>query len=103
MPSTWTRPWGASSGRCVQCSKTVAVYTECVEYPLHGESTLRAGEQRPAPGLDAPIRVIPALARCTDLLVLEISGNRSDDCLGRAAGVDLVAFPVAPTPTAAAW
>ena len=36
---------------------------------------------------------IPALARCTDLLVLQVSGNRSDDCLGRAAGVNLVAFP----------
>jgi hypothetical protein len=79
--------------RCVQCSETVPVNTDCVEYALHGQSTLCAGEQRPALRLDAPVGGNSGVGQSTDLLVLQISRNGSDDCLGRAAGVDLVAFP----------
>jgi hypothetical protein len=42
--------------RRIQCRETFLIYPDGVEYALHGESTLCAGQQRPAPPLDAPVR-----------------------------------------------
>ena len=76
----------------IQCSEATPVYTDRVEYALHGESTLCAGEQRPASRLDAPVSRNSGKGQITDLFDLQICGDGSDDGLRGATRVDLVAF-----------
>src|SRR5215204_4051595 len=85
-------PLRRGQGRRIQCSKTVLVYADRVEYALHGKSALCAGQQRPAPRLNAPVGRNSGMGQITDLFVLQVCGDGSDDGLGRATGVDFVAF-----------
>jgi hypothetical protein len=79
-------------GSRIQCGEALPVYTDRVEYALHSESAFCAREQRPAPTLDTPVRCNSSIGKITYLLVLQVCRDRSDDGLGRATGVDLIAF-----------